>query len=394
MSTPELSPRGAASLGREQWDTWPTYAAAVLGFRNYWYPVAWSGDLRRGAKPLALTLLGDRVMLLRDEDGQLRALRDRCPHRGVPLSLGKQEIVGTWSCIYHGWTYDLATGGMVACLTDGPDSPLVGRVRVPTYPLAERLGLIWIYMGDTQGTEPPVEADIPGEWLEQPVTLVGRIAERAGNWRYAAENGFDEGHAKYLHRDSAWTLFRKLPAYNRASVAPSPDGHWITRIPSNVAMVAEYPVVGQWPRNKWWKRGGRGPSTSIRLPGLLRVDYGEWAHYEWYIPTVEGRHRYLQVAAKRVGGLDGLRFRLNYWLYTRWVFHGAFNDQDAAMVETMQIPPERLYRPDVSIIAWRKLCEQPRGAHESAPAFTETVREQDVEASEPADDRETARSRP
>jgi phenylpropionate dioxygenase-like ring-hydroxylating dioxygenase large terminal subunit len=382
MTLSEMSPRGASSLGRERWDTWPTYDAAVLGFRNYWYPVAWSNDLSRGGKPLALMLLGDRVMIVRDRDGQLCALADRCPHRGVPLSLGKQEVGGTWSCIYHGWTYDLCSGSMVACLTDGPDSPLVGRVRVRTYPVVDRLGLVWVFMGANDAEIPPVEADIPSEWLSGPITLAGRITERAGNWRYAAENGFDEGHAKYLHRDSAWTFFRKLPAYNRASVAPSPDGDWITRIQTNVAMAAEYPVVGQWPRNPWWKRGGRGPTTSIRLPGLLRVDYGEWAHYEWYVPTVEGRHRYVQVAAAQVAGLDGARFSLKYSLYTRWIFHGMFNDQDAAMVETMQIPPERLYRPDVSIIAWRKLCENPRASGSAAKSgvFTETVRESDLDA--------------
>ena len=73
--------RGADSLGREQWDTWPTYDAAVLGFRDYWYPVAWSKSISR--KPLALTLLGENVMLLRDQHGQPRALHNRCPHRGV-----------------------------------------------------------------------------------------------------------------------------------------------------------------------------------------------------------------------------------------------------------------------------------------------------------------------
>jgi hypothetical protein len=148
-------------------------------------------------------------------------------------------------------------------------------------------------------------------------------------------------------------------------------------------MVADYPVVGTWPRDRWWKRGGRGPTTSIRLPGLLRVDYGEWAHYEWYVPTDAGRHRYIQVAARQVAGLDGARFSLKYRLYTRWVFHGLFNDQDAAMVETMQIPPERLYRPDVSIIAWRKLCERPRSAGDlgGVQALSDTVHEYEVESS-------------
>jgi phenylpropionate dioxygenase-like ring-hydroxylating dioxygenase large terminal subunit len=349
--------RGAASLGRQQWDTWPTYDAAVLGFRDYWYPVAWSKSI--GRKPLALTLLGEKVMLLRDERGQPRALHNRCPHRGVPLSLGRQEVPGTWSCIYHGWTYDIGTGVMVACLTDGPDSPLNGRVRVRTYPVTERLGLVWMYFGE--GTPPPVEADIPEELIENQIAMGGRISERPGNWRYAAENGYDEGHAKFLHRHSLWTLFRRLPAYNRASVVPSADGKWITRVQSDVRMQAEYPVVGTWPRHPWWKGSGRGPKTSIRLPGILRVDYGEWAHYEWYVPMTENRHRYLQLAAKSARGTQARLFNLRYRTYISWIFHKQFNDQDAAMVETMDIPPERLYRPDVSIIAWRKMCEHPRG---------------------------------
>ena len=67
---------------------------------------------------------------------------------------------------------------------------------------------------------------------------------------------------------------------------------------TNVSMQGEYPVVGTWPRHPWWKGSGRGPKTSIRLPGILRVDYREWAHYEWYVPMSENRHRYLQLAAK------------------------------------------------------------------------------------------------
>ena len=373
---PMADKRGAASLGRQQWDTWPTYDAAVLGFRDYWYPVAWSKSISR--KPLALTLLGDKVMLLRDEHGQPRALHNRCPHRGVPLSLGRQEVPGTWSCIYHGWTYDIATGVMVACLTDGPDSPLNGRVRVRTYPVTERLGLVWMYFGE--GTPPPVEADIPEELIENQIAMGGRISERPGNWRYAAENGYDEGHAKFLHRNSLWTLFRRLPAYNRASVVPSPDAKWITRVQTNVSMQGEYPVVGTRPRHPWWKGSGRGPKTSIRLPGILRVDYGEWAHYEWYVPMSENRHRYLQLAAKSASGTEARLFKLRYRAYISWVFHKQFNDQDAAMVETMDIPPERLYRPDVSIIAWRKMCERPRGVE---PDLRES-HEQEIEDLDPS----------
>jgi hypothetical protein len=60
---------------------WPRYDAAVLGFPNYWYPVLFSRALRR--RPRAITLCGQRIVLVRD-GGQVYALHDRCPHRGVP----------------------------------------------------------------------------------------------------------------------------------------------------------------------------------------------------------------------------------------------------------------------------------------------------------------------
>ena len=98
------------------------------------------------------------------------------------------------------------------------------------------------------------------------------------------------------------------------------------------------------------------------------------------MPLSETRHRYVQLAAKAASGTQALMFNLRYKAYIGWVFHKQFNDQDAAMVETMDIPPERLYRPDVSIIAWRKMCERPRGVE---PDLRES-HEQEIEDLDPS----------
>jgi hypothetical protein len=74
-------------------------------------------------------------------------------------------------------------------------------------------------------------------------------------------------------------------------------------------------------------------------------------------------------------GVGALLFRLKYWVYLRPIFHGQFNDQDTWMVRLMRTPPERLYRPDVSIIAWRKLAELSRGARLSGTAADGATRE-------------------
>jgi phenylpropionate dioxygenase-like ring-hydroxylating dioxygenase large terminal subunit len=285
-------------------------------------------------------------------------LHDRCPHRGVPLShqLATQEFPGTWTCCYHGWTFDLETGALVAAITDGPDSPICGKVAVKTYPVEERIGLVWVYVGD--GDPPPVESDIPSELLQPGTVVVGRITERPGNWRFGAENGFDDGHAKFLHRKSLWVLRRAMPSWTKIHVEATGEG-WITRRMDEIHYETDYPGLGRWPRYRPWRSRTRGGArTSIRLPAMLRVAYGAWSHYEWWVAIDPARHIYVQLAGQPARGLRALLFRLYYRLWVRWIFHGQFNDEDALMVDVMDAPPERLYRPDVSLTEWRKLCER------------------------------------
>jgi phenylpropionate dioxygenase-like ring-hydroxylating dioxygenase large terminal subunit len=374
---PDGAGRRLRSTGRQDWSTWPAYEAAALGLRNYWYPVLWSSQL--GRAPVGVTLLGDRVMLMRDR-GTAYALQDRCPHRGVPLSCGVQEFPGTVSCVYHGWTYALDSGVLVAAITDGPDSPIAGKVRVRTYPVRERLGLVWVFVGDEGAAVPPVEDDIPEELLGRELTIGGRIVSgRRGNWRLAAENGFDEGHAKFLHRGSLWAGLRQLPVWNQTRVVTTPDGQWITRRQEAVHWEADFPGLGPWSQKRWWKRSQTASTptaaarvdpviaslnlpgkASVRLPYILRIAYPQYIHYEWAVPEDAGHHRYVQLLVSFKRGLDRLRFKAAYLAWIRWAFHGQFTGQDAWMVDVMDAPPERLYRPDVSITEWRRLFERRR----------------------------------
>jgi hypothetical protein len=73
-----------SSQGRDDWSTWPVYEAAAVGLPgSWWYPVTWSREI--GSKPVGIEVLGRHIMFLR-EDGRVRALHDRCPHRGGPLT--------------------------------------------------------------------------------------------------------------------------------------------------------------------------------------------------------------------------------------------------------------------------------------------------------------------
>jgi phenylpropionate dioxygenase-like ring-hydroxylating dioxygenase large terminal subunit len=311
-----------------------------------------SNQLRK--KPVAVHLFGQDFAFFRDGT-KAYALRDRCPHRGIPLSMGRRVFPGTISCCYHGWTYNLQNGHLVAVLTDGPDSPICGKVNVETFPVEERAGIIWLYYGTD--SPPPVEANIPEELLRKNTVIEGRFTDRDGDWRYAAENGIDEGHAKFLHRTAFFVFFLRGPAWILSNMVPE-EGGWITRKPKSIGFEGEYPGLGRWPEKRFWKILKKNIRVSIRLPGILRVFYGRWYHFEWYIPVDEGRHRYAQIALKHASPVGSLLFRLSYWTYIHWALHIFFNNQDSEVVKFMRTPPEHLYRPDNSIIAWRKMCEK------------------------------------
>jgi phenylpropionate dioxygenase-like ring-hydroxylating dioxygenase large terminal subunit len=240
-----------------------------------------------------------------------------------------------------------------------------GHAGVKTYPVEERAGLIWIFYGTIP--PPPVEEDIPSELLRDDAVAEWRFTERSGDWRHAAENGFDEGHGKYLHRKSWAAFFLQLPAWIHSDVVQDSE-NWITRQSSEIGYQGDFPGLGKWPKIYSWKEQKVFSRASIRMPGALRINLGKYIHFEWYVPTSVGHHRYIQTVVKHTTGFTGLLFRLRYWTYIRWIFHVSFNNEDARMVEMMQTPPEILYRPDRSIIGWRRLCEKPRGADQTTSA--------------------------
>lgn len=351
------------NLGRR----WPRYDDAALGFRHYWHPALLSRSV--GKRPVAVTLLGEKIVVVRDR-GKLYALADRCPHRGVPLSAGRREFPGTLSCRYHGWTFDLASGDLTAALTDGPDSPIClnADVRLKTYPVEERAGLVWIYVGDEP--RPPVEEDIPEELLRPDAVVEPMIDLRKGNWRYAMENAVDEAHAKYLHRATPFYFFRRFPNYQTETrMSASEDGKWLRRTSKPVFDAAIYPRVGKWPlSNDFWRTsgslrrgGGRGPAIvgAARLPGIFYVGHEDWIDFQIFVPVDADHHLTLQVSMKYATGLGVWLWRLRYWTYIRYIHHVMLNRwEDGFVVQNMNSPPEWLFRPDVSVVGWRRWCDE------------------------------------
>ncbi|MFF8670314.1 Rieske 2Fe-2S domain-containing protein [Streptomyces sp. NPDC015242] len=373
--------RGSADkIGRQDWSSWPHYDAAASGFRGYWYPVTWASHITGDPKPF--TLCGEKITLIRDS-GKVYALHNRCPHRGVPLSEGNQQFPGTVSCPYHGWTFDLPTGKLSAVITDGPGCRLTGKLGVRTYAVEERLGMVWVYVPVADEEPHPIDEQLPEELVSNAFVMGGRIEARGGNWRFACENGFDEGHAKYLHRTALWRLFKPMPTWNITRIVPK--DRWIYRVQDEVYWEADFPGVGRWTNKRWWKKqppketfnlGNTGKTdtvdpvieaqefpgfASLSMPGVLRIAYPKFIHYEFYVPVDADNHQYVGVMVNFKQGWDTLRFYAKYLGAVRWLFHGQFSGQDAWMVDVTDAPPEKLYRPDVSLTSWRNLSEEEYG---------------------------------
>lgn len=132
----------------------PAKSGPLFGF---WYPALPSAKLRPGSMQ-PLLMLGLPILLCRDRQGRLGAMRDLCPHRGMPLSFGQFDGERV-ECPYHGWQFDVnGRCRHIPALANG-STLQIDKVGVTTYPAQEADGMIWLYLPDERGdsvTLPPV----------------------------------------------------------------------------------------------------------------------------------------------------------------------------------------------------------------------------------------------
>ena len=120
--------------------------------RQYWQPAALTEELA-GDRPLVpVTLMNEKLVLFADELGRLGLVGRRCPHRGVDLSFGRLEDGGL-RCPFHGWLLDV-DGTCLETPTEPETSRLRERIRHRSYPVQERNGIVWAYLGE--GVPPPL----------------------------------------------------------------------------------------------------------------------------------------------------------------------------------------------------------------------------------------------
>ena len=196
--------------------------------RRYWHPVGLSADAMD--RPRKVRVLGEDLILFRDGAGKAGLVHARCCHRGTTLYYGKVEGRGL-RCCYHGWLFD--TQGH--CL-EQPCEPQGGRfrdkVRQPWYPLEERYGLIFAYMGPPE--RKPVlpcyeclEVMDEGEFVEADDSSLGGGGPPIipCNWLQHFENVVDPFHVPVLHAAFSGAQFNMaMAAMPQVTFEMSPRG--------------------------------------------------------------------------------------------------------------------------------------------------------------------------
>ncbi len=177
----------------------PSKSAPLFGF---WYPACASSDLHPGTLK-GTVLLGLPIVVCKTAQGAVAAMRDICPHSGMPLSFGRmrEDCV---ECAYHGWRFD-AKGRCQVIPSLVEDSPIrPDKIGVTTYPCRERDGYIWVFVPDPQRPDQPVPEVPPLPLPSSPY----RMVQISTLLDCAIDDGIvglmDPAHGPFVHQSSWW----------------------------------------------------------------------------------------------------------------------------------------------------------------------------------------------
>ena len=163
--------------------------------RRYWIPAMLAEELpENDCPPVRIKLLSERLLAWRDTQGRYALTDEFCAHRGVSLWFGRNEDGGL-RCPYHGWKYD-HTGQCIDVPSEPVESGFCKKIKLKSYPLIKRGGLLWAYMGPPE-LQP---ADPAFEWAELPDSHCFHTKRwQECNWLQAMEGGIDSSHVSLLH---------------------------------------------------------------------------------------------------------------------------------------------------------------------------------------------------
>lgn len=226
--------------------------------KEAWYIGA--ASIRLGDAPLAIVIHGEAIVLFRNAQGAAAALQDRCPHRGVALSLGKVEG-DTLACPYHGWRFD--EGGVCRAIPSLRPDQRIRDVSVRAYPVAEQDGHVWIWTGTGDPPTGPEPIDDFGvfAWIQGAIDMACEAF-------LPIENNLDVCHAAFTH--------------------PNRHPQWF-RVQATGFQINTYQIEGA---ERCLAVRGRGVQLRYTLPDRVVVGSGDaFRMVLHHVPTTPGRCR-------------------------------------------------------------------------------------------------------
>ncbi len=258
--------------------------SGVPMFINFWYPMTTSDELTQG--PVKSRCLGLDFVLFRDARGRARCLSNTCVHRGG--SLGDGRVSGDCvQCPYHGWEFD-GDGRCRRLPSLGRRPKIPPRARVDAYPVRERWGIVFAFLGDLpEGERPPLlevaEAGRDG-WR-----LTMQHFELKANYQRSIENGLDPAHNEFVHDTHGFQGENEAYQVNDMRIEERGEwgqGFWHTfnspKLPDG-----EMRKLRDYEGELEAGTGHHGPN---QLWTYIHVTPENWFHqYAWERPIDEGR---------------------------------------------------------------------------------------------------------
>jgi nitrite reductase/ring-hydroxylating ferredoxin subunit len=238
--------------------------------RRYWQPAALLAELPPGGPPLPVRLLGEDLVLFRDEEGRPGLIGLRCSHRGADLSYGRLEDGGI-RCPYHGWLYDIS-GRCLEQPGEPAGSTFHEKIEHLAYPCQTVGGLILAYLGPG---EPPLvpSYDI---LLAPDDRRRNTKVYRECNYLQGNEGNIDSVHLSFLH--SQQPRWRKNPGFDEVQIESTNHGirnYWVRHLEDgNYVHITSFvmPNMGAF-------GGGRGEGYSCNW----HVPIDDTHHWEYVI---------------------------------------------------------------------------------------------------------------
>jgi phenylpropionate dioxygenase-like ring-hydroxylating dioxygenase large terminal subunit len=190
---------------------------------DFWYPAARSTELRSPKLTKAL-LLEVPLVLGRTAEGKAFAMRDSCPHRGIPLSYGRVEG-NTVECSYHGWRFDACSGQCVKIPSlTSQDKLKIERIFAGHYPCEERDGHIWVYLNAPGTRLPESIPEAPAlKRFGEKYKITHLSCELPSHIDHGIIGLMDPAHGPFVHQ--SWFWRKRASIHEKAKqFEPIPNG--------------------------------------------------------------------------------------------------------------------------------------------------------------------------